>query len=71
MYCGMTLYVLQVAAPSRSKARSSGASRSQGLHPPKDPSRHRSEGDAASEASELEKFRLFFYPYHLKLKLCP
>uniref|UniRef100_UPI0037E7F4D2 serine/threonine-protein kinase Nek10 n=1 Tax=Semicossyphus pulcher TaxID=241346 RepID=UPI0037E7F4D2 len=46
----------EVAALSHSKAHSSGASRSQGLHPTKDSYRQRSESDINSEASELEKF---------------
>ncbi|KAG7216469.1 hypothetical protein INR49_001955 [Caranx melampygus] len=48
----------EVAVLSHSKARSSGASRSQGLPLQKDAHRHRSESDLSSEASELEKFRI-------------
>ncbi|KAK5892165.1 hypothetical protein CesoFtcFv8_012571 [Champsocephalus esox] len=50
----------EVAALSHSKARSSGVSRSQGLHAPKDTSRQRSESDISSEASELEKFSITY-----------
>nr|XP_046256432.1 serine/threonine-protein kinase Nek10 isoform X2 [Scatophagus argus] len=50
----------EVAALSHSKARSGGASRSQGPHPTKDTNRHRSESDIASEASELEKFSITY-----------
>ncbi|XP_075937216.1 serine/threonine-protein kinase Nek10 [Anarhichas minor] len=50
----------EVAALSHSKARSRGASRPQGLHPPKDTNRQRSESDVASEASELEKFSITY-----------
>ncbi|XP_044063678.1 serine/threonine-protein kinase Nek10 isoform X2 [Siniperca chuatsi] len=50
----------ETAALSHSKARSSGSSRSQGLHPPKDINRHRSESDITSEASELEKFSITY-----------
>ncbi|KAK1896049.1 Serine/threonine-protein kinase Nek10 [Dissostichus eleginoides] len=50
----------EVAALSHSKARSSGVSRSQGLHAPKDTSRQRSESDLSSEASELEKFSITY-----------
>ncbi|KAF3839594.1 hypothetical protein F7725_018311, partial [Dissostichus mawsoni] len=56
----MRLPVLQVAALSHSKARSSGVSRSPGLHAPKDTSRQRSESDLSSEASELEKFSITY-----------
>ncbi|XP_076592372.1 serine/threonine-protein kinase Nek10 [Chaetodon auriga] len=45
----------EVAALSHSKAR-----RSQGPHPPKDASRHRSESNASTEASELEKFSITY-----------
>ncbi|KAI3360760.1 hypothetical protein L3Q82_013004, partial [Scortum barcoo] len=51
---------LQVTALSHSKARSSGVSRSQGPHPPRDTSRHRNESDFTSEASELEKFSVTY-----------
>ncbi|XP_071326606.1 serine/threonine-protein kinase Nek10 isoform X2 [Trachinotus anak] len=50
----------EVAALSHSKTRSSGASRSQGLHHQKDANRHRSESDINSEASELEKFSITY-----------
>ncbi|XP_029306527.1 LOW QUALITY PROTEIN: serine/threonine-protein kinase Nek10 [Cottoperca gobio] len=51
----------EVAALSHSKARSSRASRSHSLHPPKDSSnRQRSESDISSEASELEKFSITY-----------
>ncbi|XP_070691003.1 serine/threonine-protein kinase Nek10 [Pempheris klunzingeri] len=50
----------EVAALSHSKARSSGASRAQGLHPPKDANTHRSEGDRSSEASALETFSITY-----------
>ncbi|KAM6935607.1 serine/threonine-protein kinase Nek10 [Lycodopsis pacificus] len=52
----------EVAALSHSKPRSSGASRPQGLHPPKDTNRQRSESESevASEASELEKFSITY-----------
>ncbi|KAI4811804.1 hypothetical protein KUCAC02_014676 [Chaenocephalus aceratus] len=50
----------EVAALSHSKACSSGVSRSQGLHAPKDTSRQRSESDISSEASELEKFSITY-----------
>ncbi|KAK5862104.1 hypothetical protein PBY51_017534 [Eleginops maclovinus] len=50
----------EVAALSHSKARSSGVSRTQGLHAPKDTSRQRSESDISSEASELEKFSITY-----------
>ncbi|XP_034409576.1 serine/threonine-protein kinase Nek10 [Cyclopterus lumpus] len=46
----------EVSAPSPSKARV----RSQGLHPPKDTNRQRSESDIASEDSELEKFSVTY-----------
>ncbi|XP_074508974.1 serine/threonine-protein kinase Nek10 [Sebastes fasciatus] len=49
----------EVAALSHSKARSSGASRSHGLHPSKDTNRQ-SDSDIASEASELEKFSITY-----------
>uniref|UniRef100_A0A4W6G433 Serine/threonine-protein kinase Nek10 n=1 Tax=Lates calcarifer TaxID=8187 RepID=A0A4W6G433_LATCA len=60
VYWSMRLPVLQAAALSHSKARSSGASRSQGLHLQKDTNRHRSESDNNSEASELEKFSITY-----------
>ncbi|XP_078108312.1 serine/threonine-protein kinase Nek10 isoform X2 [Sander vitreus] len=50
----------EVAALSHSKARSSGASKSQGLHTPKDTNRQRSESDVTTEASELEKFSITY-----------
>ncbi|KAA8591876.1 hypothetical protein FQN60_017250 [Etheostoma spectabile] len=50
----------EVAALSHSKARSSGASKSQGPHTPKDTNRQRSESDVTSEASELEKFSITY-----------
>ncbi|XP_010776260.1 serine/threonine-protein kinase Nek10 [Notothenia coriiceps] len=50
----------EVAALSHSKARSSGVSRSPGLHAPKDTSRQRSESDFSSEASELDKFSITY-----------
>ncbi|GAA6217254.1 serine/threonine-protein kinase Nek10 isoform X2 [Lates japonicus] len=50
----------EAAALSHSKARSSGASKSQGLHLQKDTNRHRSESDNNSEASELEKFSITY-----------
>ncbi|XP_022621543.1 serine/threonine-protein kinase Nek10 [Seriola dumerili] len=56
----MRLPVMQVAALSHSKACSSGAGRSQGLHHQKDGNRRRSESDINSEASELEKFSISY-----------
>ncbi|XP_038566526.1 serine/threonine-protein kinase Nek10 [Micropterus salmoides] len=50
----------EVAALSHSKARSHGASRSQGLQPPKDINRPRSDSDITGEASELEKFSITY-----------
>ncbi|XP_067456755.1 serine/threonine-protein kinase Nek10 isoform X1 [Thunnus thynnus] len=50
----------EVAALSHSKARSSGASRSQGQRLQKDTKTHRSENDISSEASELEKFSITY-----------
>ncbi|XP_047185628.1 serine/threonine-protein kinase Nek10 isoform X2 [Scophthalmus maximus] len=50
----------EVAALSHSKARSSGASRSQGPHHQKDANRQRSERDINSEAAELEKFSMTY-----------
>nr|XP_020509225.1 serine/threonine-protein kinase Nek10 [Labrus bergylta] len=50
----------EVAALSHSKARSGGASRSQGLYPPKDTNRLRRENDVNSEAAELEKFSITY-----------
>uniref|UniRef100_A0A7N8X3M0 Serine/threonine-protein kinase Nek10 n=1 Tax=Mastacembelus armatus TaxID=205130 RepID=A0A7N8X3M0_9TELE len=50
----------EVAALSHNKACSSGASRSQGLHHPKDTNRHRSESNINNEASELEKFSITY-----------
>ncbi|KAK2845042.1 hypothetical protein Q5P01_011701 [Channa striata] len=50
----------EVAALSHSKSCSSGASRSQGLHQQKDTSRHRSDSNITSEASELEKFSITY-----------
>ncbi|XP_040900683.1 serine/threonine-protein kinase Nek10 isoform X1 [Toxotes jaculatrix] len=50
----------EVAVLSHSKASSNGASRSQGLHHQKDTSRHRSESNISSEASELERFSITY-----------
>ncbi|KAK2909802.1 hypothetical protein Q8A73_007517 [Channa argus] len=50
----------EVAALSHSKSCGGGASRSQGSQRKKDTSRHRSESDIHSEASELEKFSITY-----------
>ncbi|XP_029359695.1 serine/threonine-protein kinase Nek10 [Echeneis naucrates] len=52
--------VAMVAALNHIKASSRGSSRSQAMHHQKDASRHQTESDIESEASELEKFSITY-----------